>query len=406
MKNIYIKIFLLFAVILQLYLPGSLHAQCLCAGGVPAGIVTQSVTIPPTTTSNLVFNFQQFDPTVGTLSCMNFTNTVSGISYTGARNTGIGNDTTGGVMHIDSTAFLFSLSLNSKITGPGINVTRPFNTMYGYDNLKGIDTTTGTPGDTITYGPTDFISNPTTSVSLGGNAAYIGVGTVGFTYAINGGMITLDGGANYKSSVSTIIGGTIDLTYYYCPLALLASGLQNFSAHKKDNNIELKWDAKNAVETDLFDIEYSTDGKNFVSIGKITANNNSTVGSYTFNYALGAGTTGYAYFRIKQTGADNKPGFSPVQKINLNDRTTAGLSIYPNPAVTGITLNFDHPLNGDYSIELVNPAGQSVISKKVKLTGSSTIPLNWISKPAPGVYFTRVTNTSSMEQRIVRVVVQ
>ncbi|MES1224188.1 MAG: choice-of-anchor E domain-containing protein, partial [Bacteroidota bacterium] len=355
MKNIYTKIFLLLSFILQLYLPEKAGAQCLCAGGIPAASVTQNVTIAPTTTSNLNFTFQQFNPTLGNLSCMTFTNTVSGISYTGARNTGIGNDTTSGTMVIDSTAFLFSLSLNSKITGPaGFNISRPFNTMYGYDKLRGKDTILNIPGDTITYGPTNFITNPTTTVNMGGNAAYIGLGTVNFVYAINGGMITLDGGANYKSSVSTTIGGSIDLTYYYCPLSVLASGLQNFTASKKDNNIVLKWDAQNAAEVNQFDIEYSTNGQDFVAIGKVTVNHSALATTYNYNYTLNNDNSGYVYFRIKQTGVNDKSGYSAIQKVLLGEKSGLGISIRPNPVVTGMSLSFDHLLSGDYSIDLVN----------------------------------------------------
>ena len=408
MKNIYSRIFLLlFSFILQLYLPARLNAQCLCDLGIPATPITQSLTIPPTATSTLNFAFQQFDPSIGDLHCITFTNTVTGISYPGARNTNIGNDTTGGFMHIDSTAYLFSLTLTNKITGPGITVNRPtYSAIYGYDTLAGRDTLLGIPGDTVNYGPVNFISNPTTTVSLGGNAAYIGLGTVNFAYTVNGGMITLDGGANYNASIASTLGGTLELTYYWCPMSLLASGLQHFSAYKKDNNIILKWDAQNAAEIDQFDIEYSIDGITFTSVAKIAANHSAAASTYNYNYALNGNSSGYVYFRIKQTGNNDKSGYSAVQKILLNEKTGFGISIHPNPVTTGMSIAFDHPLNGDYSVDLVNMSGQVVVNKKLKLTNSNMIPVNWNSKPAPGIYFTRITNTSSMEQQIVRVIIQ
>ena len=391
MKNIYTKILLfLFSFILQLYAPATLSAQCLCAGAVPATPLTQSITIPPTTTSTLNFTFQQFDPSAGTLSCVSFADTVTGISYTGARNTGP-----------DSTAYLFSLSLNAKITGPGILISHPFNKLYGYDTLAPYTT----PGDTITYGPADFITNPIGSASTGGNAAYLGSGTVNFAYAINGGMITLDGGSNYKSSVSTTIGGTLSLTYYYCPLALLATNMQNFSAYKRDNFIVLKWNAQNE-EIEHFDIEYSTNGTDFSSLASMPADHNTPSSSYNYNYALNSNSGGYVYFRIKQTSISDKYGYSAIQKISLSDKATVGMAIHPNPAITGMALTFDHLMSGDYSVDIVNTAGQVVFNKKVKLTNNNTIPLSWTNKPAPGIYFTRVTNTSSMEQQIVRLVIQ
>jgi hypothetical protein len=390
MKNIYIKTLLFTLFVLQLYLPVTLNAQCMCAASVPATPIVQSITIPPTTISTLNFNFQQFDATVGTLSCVSFTDTVTGSSVTGARNTGP-----------DSTAFLFSLTLSTKIAGPGILISHPFNATYGYDTLAKY----GMPGDTITYGPANIISNPTGRGSTGGNAAFIGNGTLPFVFSINGGMITLDGGSNYKSGVTTTIGGTMKLTYYYCPMAILASSLQNFSAFKKDNSVLLKWDAQNAENIDQFEIEYSADGKNFTTVAKIEGNH-SPAATYKYDYALNNNSGNILYFRIKQTGNNNKSGYSAIQKISLTDKSTTGIGIYPNPAVTGISLNFDHLLTGDYTIDLVNTAGQVIMNKKLQLSNSSMVALNWNSKPAPGIYFARVTNSSSMERQIARVVIR
>lgn len=392
MKNIYTKTFLLSLFILQLYLPVSLSAQCLCGGGVPATPIVQTLTIPPTTVSTLTFNFQQFNPATGTLSCVSFADTVTGTSITGARNTGP-----------DSTAFLFLLSLTTKISGPGILISHPFSKTYGYDTLANY----GVAGDTITYGPANIITNPTGSASAGSNAAYMGNGTVPFTFAVNGGMITQDGGSNYKSSVSTTIGGTMKLTYYYCPLVILASGLQNFSAYKKDNsNIGLKWNLQNPGIVSQFDVEYSTNGVDFVSVGTIAVDHNTPATNYNFNYMLNNSSSDAVYFRLKQYGTNAAMGYSSIQKVQLNGKAGSTMSIHPNPAVTGVSINFDHLLNGDYTVDLVNTAGQVVFNKKVKLANTNLLPLNWLNKPAPGIYFTRVTNTGSMEQQIGRVVIQ
>ncbi len=414
MKNFYLKVLILStAFILQLYHSENLVAQCLCGGGIPATPVAQTVTIAPIAASALTFTFNKFDPSVGTLSCLTLVNTVSGTSYSGARNTNKGNKHTGAIgvgEYVDSTDYLFSLSLLTKLVGPptsGVSVSRPFNTVYGYDKLKDVDTIGNIPGDTITYGPTNFINIPTTTVSIGGpSSVYVGAGTIDFDLTVNGGMITLDGGANYKQSVTSLIGGTLTLTYYWCPAALLANGLQNFSALKKDNSIILRWDAQNAADIDQYDVEYSLDGTSFTSVAQVAANHSSMASSYSYNYALNGGSSGDVYFRIRQTNSNNKSGYSSIQKVQLNSKGNFGVSIHPNPVTTAMSIDFDQPLNGDYSVDLLNMAGQVVLNKKLKMVNSNTIPVNWNNKPAPGIYFTRITNTKSMEQQIVRVVVQ
>jgi hypothetical protein len=223
---------------------------------------------------------------------------------------------------------------------------------------------------------------------------------------VNGGMVTLDGGANYKSSVTSIIGGTLTLTYYYCPASVLASGLQHFKAAKKDHTVLLTWDVPNNIELSQFEIEYSADGQTFATVGviKVDPTNNST--SYSYSLPVGGNNSGFGYFRIKQTDNAGVPGYSAIQKISLSDVVSTGISIRPNPIVTGMSLTFDQPLTGDYSVDLVNTAGQTVYSKRFRLSNSNTIPVNLNARPAPGIYFTRITNLANKEQRIARVIVQ
>ncbi len=389
MKNIYLFTSLLFLIVSP-FLATPVEAQCLCSGGLPPTAITQTLTLPPTKVSTLTFNFQQFDPALGTLNCVSLQDTVTGTSITGARNTGP-----------DSTDFLFLLSLTSKISGPGINITHPFSHTYGYDNLKAY----GQAGDTITYGPANIITNPTDSASTSGNAAYLGTGTVPVTFAVNGGMITQDGGSNYKSSVSTTIGGTMKLTYLYCPAALLATNLLEFSAARKDNNILLNWNAKND-QVSRFDIEYSVDGKEFTTLTAVAPNHDAVNSNYRYTYNIRQAGAGSIYFRIKQTGMDNKPGYSVVRKVTLTDQNSDGIAIYPNPAITGVSVAFGHPVSGDYSVAIVNMAGQVVMEKKASLNNTTILPVSWSVKPAPGVYFTRVTNTHTLEQQMMRVVIR
>ncbi|MDP9041745.1 MAG: hypothetical protein M3N30_07165, partial [Bacteroidota bacterium] len=221
MKNLYSKGFMLLACI-YIFNFASSSAQCLCSGGIPATAVDQTISISPTTTSTLNFNFQQFNPATGNLSCVTLHDTIVGNSVTGAKNTnprGVPPGYTGPMPYTgppipeDSTAFLFQLTLTNKVSGPGISITNVYNATHGYDTLSYY----GTPKDTVTYGPENIITNPNGAASTGGNAAYLGTGTVNFSYTINGGMVTLDGGSNYRSSVTTVIGGIMKLTYYWCP---------------------------------------------------------------------------------------------------------------------------------------------------------------------------------------------
>ncbi|HEY2647684.1 MAG TPA: T9SS type A sorting domain-containing protein [Puia sp.] len=392
MKNLYLK-GLFISVSLLIFSCPSLYSQCTCTGGIPATAVDQTIAISPTTTSTLNFSFQQFNPAIGNLACVALHDTITGNSVTGAGNTGP-----------DSTAFLFQLTLTNKIAGPGITMTHVYNSVHGYDTLAPF----GIPGDTITYGPENIITFPTGIANTGGNAAYLGLGTVNFTYSINGGMITLDGGSNYNSSVTTVIGGTLKLTYYWCPTIPLGTAISNFSVFKKNGSISLQWLGTTDQKDIIYEIDYSNDNEHWQSAGTVPAGSapEGTVAQYEYQYNPSKADVGDIYFRIKRTDAEGNVVYSVIKAVNLQlEDQRAGIQIYPNPVNQKILIQFDEQQTGQYSLELVGTTGQVIVKKQVQLSGSSLTNMDLSRKPASGIYFLRVVNTANNHQFLTKVIV-
>jgi hypothetical protein len=347
----------------------------------------------PTTTSTLNFSFQQFNPAIGNLACVTLHDTITGNSVTGAGNTGP-----------DSTAFLFQLTLTNKIQGPGITMTHVYNSLHGYDTLSPF----GIPGDTITYGPENIISFPNGISTTGGNAAYIGMGTVNFVYSINGGMITLDGGSNYNSSVTTVIGGTLNLTYYWCPTVPLGTAITNFSVYKKNGTISLQWLGTNDQKDIIYEIEYSKDGESWQPAGTIPAGSapTGTVAQYQYQYNPSKIDVGQIYFRIKRSDPEGNFVYSVVKGVNLKQEDQRpGIQIYPNPVNRKILIQFDEQQTGHFSLELVNTAGQIIERKQVQLSGTSIANMDLSGKPASGIYFLRAVDMANNRQFLTKVIV-
>jgi len=392
MKNLYLRGLLVFACVI-IFLQPSIFAQCLCTGGIPATAIDQSITISPTTASTLNFSFQQFNPAIGNLSCVTLHDTITGTSVTGAGNTGP-----------DSTAFLFQLTLTNKISGPGITMTHVFNSVHGYDTLAPL----GTPGDTITYGPENIITFPTGIGNTGGNAAYLGTGTVNFTYSINGGMITLDGGSNYNSSVTTVIGGTLDLTYYWCPTVALGAEISNFSVYKKNGSISLQWLGTTDQPDIIYEIDYSSDNENWLAAGTVPAGSApaGTVVQYQYQYNPTKADAGDIYFRIKRTDAGGDVIYSVIKVVNLQlEDQRPGIQIYPNPVNQNIIIQFDEQQTGNYVLELVGTTGQVIAKKQVQLSGASITNMDLSNKPASGIYFLKAVNVANNRQFLTKVIV-
>jgi len=392
MKNLYFRCFVLCACF-HFFNYTTVNAQCLCTGSIPATAIDQTISISPTTASTLIFTFQQFDPSIGTLSCLSLHDTITGNSVTGAGNTGP-----------DSTAFLFQLTLTNKVSGPGITITHVYNSLHGYDTLAPF----GQPGDTITYGPENIITFPNGAASIGGNAAYLGLGTVNFNYSINGGMITLDGGSNYNSSVTTVIGGIMKLTYYWCPTIPLGTAISNFAVYKKNGTVSLQWLGTNDQKDIIYKIEYSRDGEKWQTAGTIPAGSapTGTVAQYQYQYNPTQIDVGQVYFRIKRSDPEGNFVYSVVKMVNLQQEDQRpGIQIYPNPVSRNILIQFDEKQTGNFNLELVSSMGQIIERKQVQLSGTSLANMDLSVKPASGIYFLRAVDQANKRQFLTKVIV-
>ncbi|MBS1946838.1 MAG: T9SS type A sorting domain-containing protein [Bacteroidetes bacterium] len=395
MKNVYF-VLIASSTCLMTFVPKRSTAQCLCSSGLPATPITQSITIAPKVSSSLTFNFNQFDPSVGTLSCVSLKDTVTIVTTSSALNTGP-----------DSTAFLFQLTVPSKITAPGITINKVFNKTYGYDTLS----PHGVPGYSITYGPDTIALNNKGSGSTGGNAAYIGIGTVGITFAITGGGLSvLDGGLNDTTSVATTLAGTLNLTYYWCPASALASLITNFTAAQNGNYVQLKWQSENEQKGISYAIEYSSDGHSFTPAGTLISDSNSdgTSADYQYEFSIPQNTNGKLFFRIMRITADgNSAIYSPVKMVNIGgDGSLVSYRIYPNPVSTFAMIEFDKVLSGNFTVDLANTAGQVVRHKTLTLSGSNQIKLDLISRLATGLYYLHIHDQLNNRQYISKLIIE
>jgi Secretion system C-terminal sorting domain/FG-GAP-like repeat len=130
--------------------------------------------------------------------------------------------------------------------------------------------------------------------------------------------------------------GTYDgtLVYYKNTTPLLPLHLLNFSGASRSGYNQLHWQTADEVNTKLFEIERSTDGRNFVTIATVDSkgsNNNSYSVQDNVVYA------GKLFYRLKMVDADGR--FTYSQVIWLNSAGGSRVSIYPNPAKDWISIN-------------------------------------------------------------------
>jgi hypothetical protein len=118
-----------------------------------------------------------------------------------------------------------------------------------------------------------------------------------------------------------------------------------------------------------YGIEQSPDAIHFRSSGYVPATKDRD-GSYS--WPVPQPVHGHNFYRIRVVGADGAVGFSNTEKVLVKGdrKVEPGITVAPNPAIKGrLRFYFSNQSTGEYSLNLINPAGQAVYTGKMSFTG-------------------------------------
>jgi subtilisin-like proprotein convertase family protein len=175
----------------------------------------------------------------------------------------------------------------------------------------------------------------------------------------------------------------------YATTALPVTWL-TFTGSKNDNNtVTLQWATANEINNNYYEVERSSDGTIFSSIGKIAAGNSTgTTGQYLYNDVNTA--AGYNYYRLKQVDNDGKVVYSRVVRV-VTDKRGLNYVLFPNPASDKITVRIFSNLNN--VVIRLNDISGKVLRKKslgTVTTGSEfSFPVKGLSR---GLYIFTLTS--------------
>ena len=170
--------------------------------------------------------------------------------------------------------------------------------------------------------------------------------------------------------------------------------LAEFIVSGKGTQVALSWKTELEINSSHFDIERSTDSKQWSSIGTVQASGNVSVEkSYSFTDAAPA--NGINYYRLKIVDIDAKFEYSPIKTVSFT-ATALNVIAGPNPAYSFLNINVSAPGSDPYRLRLINRSGQVVFDQKY---AASTTRLQLsVSNYADGTYFLEVTNGSGLRQ--------
>lgn len=227
------------------------------------------------------------------------------------------------------------------------------------------------------------------------NNAFTGAGS------ISGGTLNVKNGSTCGSPCP-VSGGFSNCTSgdaFCASNSVLPVTLISFSGHASQNSIILDWATASELNFDFFEVERSTNGKDFMSIGKVSGHGTSNV---RHDYVLPdeLPLIGKNYYRLKAVDFDRYTEYFNVIAVGFSGDKIFAVS--PNPS-DGTTVKFVLNFSPDENTSIVvyNNLGMTVgffLADQNQHSITFSNPLN------SGVYYAKIMskNFTKAERFIVR----
>ncbi|GAA4430600.1 hypothetical protein GCM10023091_00060 [Ravibacter arvi] len=159
--------------------------------------------------------------------------------------------------------------------------------------------------------------------------------------------------------------------------------LVSFSAGQNEKGVTLFWQTTEEINSDHFEIQRSSDARNWTGIGKIQAKGESR-GVTTYSFIDSNPAPGFAptYYRLKITDRDATFIYSRIISISVENNPT--ITVFPNPASHMATIRSAEPISG---YELFSGNGMMIKGMGMRTARNTEINLSFV--PA-GLYLLRL----------------
>ncbi|MHC2993285.1 hypothetical protein OB13_17490 [Pontibacter sp. HJ8] len=194
----------------------------------------------------------------------------------------------------------------------------------------------------------------------------------------------------------TEIVAEVSLTDGMCQLVQFVPGeiiplpveLIYFKAEKRGNDVAMEWATASEQDSKGFEVQVSTDAKNFRSLGFVESlNGNSSMKQvYTF-VDKENGKYGTRYYRLKQVDLDGAFEYFSTKAVQFGAVVANKVKAYPNPFQSEIELSIDAEVEGDVLVTVTNATGQQLVQRTIRVEKGANIEKLTLDPTLPrGIY--------------------
>ena len=174
------------------------------------------------------------------------------------------------------------------------------------------------------------------------------------------------------------------------PLSLLA-----FSAQQKNNNVALAWQTSNEVNASHFNIQQSTNGNTFNTVGKV---NTQGGGNYAYTDDVSNINSSTVFYRLQIVNQDGSFTYSKTVAVLLKTRNSQ-LTIFPNPVKETLYVQLSSAKDEKLSVQIIDMQGRILQQQEVRVSvGNMSLSFN-ASKLAKGSYVLLIKSDNLVQQK-------
>lgn len=168
--------------------------------------------------------------------------------------------------------------------------------------------------------------------------------------------------------------------------------LISFTANNSNDVTTLNWQTASEINNSHFNIQRSSDGLSWETIGYVEGSGNS-VNVLSYSYEDAHGVSGVCYYRLLQVDFDGSSEYSNIITVD----NLGKFNIYPNPSSGEIYVNY--PYNNESVLKIFDMKGSLVFQYNIK--NSEKLPIDYLDN---GIY--NVILKSSIYVTTKRLVIQ
>lgn len=197
----------------------------------------------------------------------------------------------------------------------------------------------------------------------GGNSNVIDIGT---TTVWNSGMGTFSGPGCLPSSLAGCSSAL--------PVTLASFNVHVFSA----SDLAIQWSTATENNTAWFEIQKSTDGRIYETIGKVNAQGNSNTLTH-YEYRDAVTSSGTTYYRLATVDFDGYREFSNI--LTYGSTSVASMQVYPNPLEgQSLVLSFRIPhQQGGLNARIMDMSGKQVFFSNLNNEGDESLQMTTLN---------------------------